>query len=153
MKAKILDVPADVCAVKRSHDISFLGNTYYLPPEDSNRNAPCPCGSGKKYKRCCGKDVVPKKTKKIYLTAAPIEYSSNVVGIALCEDGRVLVQMTASDVERAKHHLRFHRREYERACPFGYELEWVHPEDVEANEDYMKALALWKEGVKKRENV
>ncbi|MBR4018100.1 MAG: SEC-C domain-containing protein, partial [Clostridia bacterium] len=20
------------------------------------RNAPCPCGSGKKYKQCCGKD-------------------------------------------------------------------------------------------------
>lgn len=25
------------------------------------RNAPCPCGSGKKYKRCC---LAPKKTKK-----------------------------------------------------------------------------------------
>ena len=22
----------------------------------TGRNAPCPCGSGKKYKRCCGKD-------------------------------------------------------------------------------------------------
>ncbi len=22
-----------------------------------NKNAPCPCGSGKKYKRCCGKDI------------------------------------------------------------------------------------------------
>ena len=22
-----------------------------------NRNGPCPCGSGKKYKHCCGKDV------------------------------------------------------------------------------------------------
>ena len=21
------------------------------------RNAPCPCGSGKKFKRCCGKDL------------------------------------------------------------------------------------------------
>ena len=21
-----------------------------------SKNAPCPCGSGKKYKRCCGKD-------------------------------------------------------------------------------------------------
>lgn len=21
-----------------------------------DRNAPCPCGSGKKYKKCCGKD-------------------------------------------------------------------------------------------------
>jgi len=23
------------------------------------RNAPCPCGSGAKYKRCCGKDAPP----------------------------------------------------------------------------------------------
>ena len=22
-----------------------------------DRNAPCPCGSGKKYKKCCGKNV------------------------------------------------------------------------------------------------
>lgn len=31
------------------------------------RNAPCPCGSGKKYKRCC---LAPKKTKK---TASPVK--------------------------------------------------------------------------------
>lgn len=24
--------------------------------DNNGRNAPCPCGSGKKYKRCCGKD-------------------------------------------------------------------------------------------------
>ena len=24
-------------------------------PENIGRNAPCPCGSGKKYKHCCGK--------------------------------------------------------------------------------------------------
>lgn len=24
-------------------------------PQKIARNAPCPCGSGKKYKRCCGK--------------------------------------------------------------------------------------------------
>ena len=23
--------------------------------EETGRNAPCPCGSGKKYKKCCGK--------------------------------------------------------------------------------------------------
>jgi preprotein translocase subunit SecA len=23
--------------------------------QDSGRNDPCPCGSGKKYKKCCGK--------------------------------------------------------------------------------------------------
>ncbi|MBU4198610.1 MAG: SEC-C domain-containing protein, partial [Verrucomicrobia bacterium] len=24
------------------------------PKSQTPRNAPCPCGSGKKYKRCCG---------------------------------------------------------------------------------------------------
>lgn len=27
--------------------------TVLSPPIDAPRNAPCPCGSGKKYKRCC----------------------------------------------------------------------------------------------------
>lgn len=29
--------------------------SYQSPPEDAGRNDPCPCGSGMKYKRCCGK--------------------------------------------------------------------------------------------------
>jgi preprotein translocase subunit SecA len=29
------------------------------PAEQTPRNAPCPCGSGTKYKRCCGKDAPP----------------------------------------------------------------------------------------------
>jgi uncharacterized protein YecA (UPF0149 family) len=28
-------------------------------PKTTPRNAPCPCGSGNKYKRCCGKDAPP----------------------------------------------------------------------------------------------
>jgi len=28
-------------------------------PKMMPRNAPCPCGSGAKYKRCCGKDAPP----------------------------------------------------------------------------------------------
>lgn len=27
-----------------------------------NRNDPCPCGSGKKYKKCCGAKEAPQKT-------------------------------------------------------------------------------------------
>jgi hypothetical protein len=33
---------------------SFIGPDE-APPQAS-RNGPCPCGSGKKYKRCCGAD-------------------------------------------------------------------------------------------------
>tara|TARA_B100000029_G_C17339133_1_gene874617 strand:+ start:356 stop:580 length:225 start_codon:yes stop_codon:yes gene_type:complete len=38
------------------------------------RNKPCPCGSGKKHKRCCGKDNAPtkKKNKWIILGASVI---------------------------------------------------------------------------------
>ncbi|MDI6794016.1 MAG: SEC-C metal-binding domain-containing protein [bacterium] len=31
------------------------GETSYLPQKKVGRNDPCPCGSGKKYKYCCGK--------------------------------------------------------------------------------------------------
>ena len=30
-------------------------------PVKAGRNDPCPCGSEKKYKRCCGSDTVGKK--------------------------------------------------------------------------------------------
>ena len=33
------------------------GITYTRETQKVGRNEPCPCGSGKKYKRCCGKDV------------------------------------------------------------------------------------------------
>lgn len=30
------------------------------PSTPPSRNAPCPCGSARKYKHCCGKDVAPQ---------------------------------------------------------------------------------------------
>lgn len=47
---------------ERSRFVKEAGHWYYvdgeiLPPvtvEKPGRNAPCPCGSGEKYKRCCG---------------------------------------------------------------------------------------------------
>ena len=33
-----------------------------LPSEKIGRNEPCPCGSGKKYKKCCG-DIEPPKAE------------------------------------------------------------------------------------------
>ncbi len=32
---------------------SFYGEQPYIAPEKIGRNDPCPCGSGKKYKKCC----------------------------------------------------------------------------------------------------
>ncbi len=44
---------------ERSRFVREGGQWYYCdgrfdPSPQANRNAPCPCGSGKKFKRCCG---------------------------------------------------------------------------------------------------
>jgi len=40
-------------------------------PKNIGRNDPCPCGSGKKYKRCClGKDTIELKKKKEHIESA-----------------------------------------------------------------------------------
>ena len=33
-------------------------HTPFVKDKTPGRNDPCPCGSGKKYKKCCGKDKV-----------------------------------------------------------------------------------------------
>lgn len=40
----------------RKHLANFLRREPYVRPYPKiSRNAPCPCGSGKKYKHCCGR--------------------------------------------------------------------------------------------------
>jgi len=41
-------------------DTTDAQHTPYIAPHKPKRNDPCPCGSGKKYKNCCGKSG-PKK--------------------------------------------------------------------------------------------
>ena len=41
-------------------DTTSTQHTPYVAPKKPKRNEPCPCGSGKKYKNCCGKSG-PKK--------------------------------------------------------------------------------------------
>ncbi len=41
-------------------DTTAAQHTPYVAPQKPKRNDPCPCGSGKKYKNCCGKSG-PKK--------------------------------------------------------------------------------------------
>ena len=36
----------------------FIQKTVVNSSPKVGRNEPCPCGSGKKYKNCCGKDVL-----------------------------------------------------------------------------------------------
>ena len=33
----------------------YIPPTPYIAPPKTGRNEPCPCGSGKKYKKCCGR--------------------------------------------------------------------------------------------------
>jgi SWIM/SEC-C metal-binding protein len=50
-KAEIIkDQPEDI------NDLELLQNTPQTVVSETKvgRNAPCPCGSGKKYKKCCG---------------------------------------------------------------------------------------------------
>ena len=39
------------------HLINGVQEPYINPFAKIGRNAPCPCGSGKKYKKCCGRDI------------------------------------------------------------------------------------------------
>lgn len=44
------------CAVKKEPAYVYDGeDTYRRMQPKVGRNDPCPCGSGKKYKKCCGK--------------------------------------------------------------------------------------------------
>ena len=45
---KIQFVPKDT-----TKDESLIYKTHTLPKKKVGRNDPCPCGSGKKYKKCC----------------------------------------------------------------------------------------------------
>ncbi len=42
---------------KDQSDIEMIDTTSTVPKV--GRNAPCPCGSGKKFKNCCGTSNVP----------------------------------------------------------------------------------------------
>ena len=46
-----------VLSVERRHEITkeFRSANIYVREQTVGRNDPCPCGSGKKYKKCCGK--------------------------------------------------------------------------------------------------
>jgi Protein of unknown function (DUF1186)/SEC-C motif len=45
---------ADRLRLSAMNGNNFSSTTPYIAPEKVGRNDPCPCGSGKKYKKCCG---------------------------------------------------------------------------------------------------
>jgi hypothetical protein len=50
------DLPDDACGLSPGELPEFPKPLPYLAPSKPGRNDPCPCGSGKKYKKCCGKN-------------------------------------------------------------------------------------------------
>ena len=52
-----LDEWEDVLSKERRHEITkrFKDDQVFHAEKTVGRNDPCPCGSGKKYKKCCGK--------------------------------------------------------------------------------------------------
>ncbi len=54
-------LPADVLTEKHREIIASLAEIQAAEiAEAAARNAPCPCGSGVKYKRCCGRNAPPQ---------------------------------------------------------------------------------------------
>ncbi len=49
------DLPAPALDLARGEPYDIPAPTPYVAPPKIGRNDPCPCGSGKKYKKCCGK--------------------------------------------------------------------------------------------------
>ena len=60
LKSAYIQVVADALDVKKNpvcEKVVYRGNKPYEKKEaKTGRNELCPCGSGKKYKRCCGVD-------------------------------------------------------------------------------------------------
>jgi hypothetical protein len=54
LDAQITDEEGSEVASDKPDTAKFTERTQFTP-----RNAPCTCGSGEKYKRCCGKDAPP----------------------------------------------------------------------------------------------
>ena len=51
----VVSIP--VTSIGREHELGEIetGVPYVREEPKIGRNDPCPCGSGKKYKKCCGK--------------------------------------------------------------------------------------------------
>ncbi|MDD3581156.1 MAG: SEC-C metal-binding domain-containing protein [Desulfobacca sp.] len=55
------DKPEDISDVERLLNLEIKAPSPRITldlPSKIGRNAPCPCGSGLKYKKCCGKDDI-----------------------------------------------------------------------------------------------
>ncbi len=54
LKLDYISVLANLKIVKESENVSKKQGNTIITEKKVSRNEPCPCGSGKKFKRCCG---------------------------------------------------------------------------------------------------
>ncbi len=67
------------------------------------RNDPCPCGSGKKFKRCCGATPA-KSTNKPPISVSPIKISTRHCGsCTACCDGWLKGNILGHEIYTGKH--------------------------------------------------
>ena len=98
------------------------------------RNDPCPCGSGKKYKKCCGSPLKPQRIT----VADPLPGGSNVLQRRGAQEpievknnappqGKVPTSETDDDVEELVSIAGLtDAPEYVTYQDFGYESDWCH---------------------------
>lgn len=74
-------------------------------PKEIGRNEPCPCGSGKKFKRCCGIDSAPKLTvsKKPTLDPSALEGMGDMNPEFMSQVGQALQRLPRGQLQRLQH--------------------------------------------------
>jgi hypothetical protein len=58
-ESALAEIEAQLRREAKQREAFLEGSSFCKPPAATPRNAPCPCGSGAKYKRCCGKNAPP----------------------------------------------------------------------------------------------
>src|SRR2546430_16779235 len=79
------------------------------------RNDPCPCGSGKKYERCCGAD--PSIAAVAGAVAAPPLGGRGAMERAMAEVGRLLADREFGSIEEMNAYLERSLADPGRAAP------------------------------------
>ncbi|GAB4189192.1 MAG: hypothetical protein Tsb0015_09780 [Simkaniaceae bacterium] len=90
----------------------------------AGRNDPCPCGSGKKYKKCCGAKTAPGRKK---IEAAVIHSNGGRGLFQMVKQAGELYQMNKEDAEKKRQEKEQKKKEEEKK-PEKKEKEFEHEE-------------------------
>ena len=102
-----------------------------MTPSTPGRNTPCPCGSGKKYKRCCGNAAaLPTADTAIISSSGPRPCGD----CSLCCDGWVKTRVLEHDIDEGRpcpfssgHHCTIHDARPNDPCRI-FHCGWAEPD-------------------------